>query len=575
MRCLEKTAVEAKKLAHIFNFKAQWKSYCAVQKKNQPLSPNTTNFTDQPLELACGKYECNDQGIYFYDERMGNDICVCTHPIMPTRRLINIDSGEMKTEIAFLRGHRWKTVLFDKQTTCNASKIVALASYGVGVDSENAKALVAYLSYLENRNYDLIPESKSVGHMGWVEDDGFAPYLNAVTFDGHESYRHAYESIHANGDFDTWLTLAREVRKGKSVVARIALVASFASVLVSKANALPFIVHLWGGSGAGKTVGLMLATSVWASPLMGHYMRTFNATAVGNELSAAFCGNLPLCLDELQCIKERKSFDEIIYMLCEGAGKSRGAKGGGLQRTNRWCNCTISTGEMPITSANSGGGAMGRVLEFDCKGEKLFVDPRNAVTILSEHYGHAGRAFIALLRQPSTLTAFDKMQKLFAVQMNQTVLDKHVLSASILLATDSLLSSKIFEDDHYLTLDDIAPYLLSKTDADDNLRAYHFLMDTIASHAQHFKNDPYTDSWGEIGNDGRAYIIKSVFDRLMSEGGYNARAFLSWAKRKGWIRFSGNHATIPKRINRSPLLVRCVAIDMNKDESGHTLIDTC
>ena len=83
-------------------------------------------------------------------------------------------------------------------------------------------------------------------------------------------------------------------------------------------------------------------------------MGSFNSTAVGLERRAATLRNLPLGLDELQVLNERKlSPAQIVYSLGNGTGKTRGARNGKLQETPTWRNCIISTGEQPISSENS------------------------------------------------------------------------------------------------------------------------------------------------------------------------------------------------------------------------------
>ena len=97
-----------------------------------------------------------------------------------------------------------------------------------------------------------------------------------------------------------------------STTARVILAASFASPLLEVLGALPFFVHLWGvDSGTGKTVALMLAASVWGDPAVGAYIKTFDATVVGHEKTAAFLNHLPLCLDELQSLPPRGAWIEI------------------------------------------------------------------------------------------------------------------------------------------------------------------------------------------------------------------------------------------------------------------------
>ena len=193
------------------------------------------------------------------------------------------------------------------------------------------------------------------------------------------------------------MDLAKTVRAGKSVPARIALATAFASPLVHLLNGLPSITHLWGSvSGIGKSVGLKLAASVWANPEIGRYIKTTKATEVAMEQQAAFCGNLPMIMDELQLIQNNKDFDRIIYSICEGSGKSRGSKYGGLQTQTHWCNTILTSGEQPITTANSKAGAVNRVIEVECS-EKLFDDPRKVSQIVDNNYGFAGKRFVQIL----------------------------------------------------------------------------------------------------------------------------------------------------------------------------------
>lgn len=578
---------EAAKALGIKNFAGLWNAYLETQKGEggRPLLVNVTAFDGQPMELACGEYVCTDQGITKTDAK-GYLVRVCPHPIVPVRRLVNIDTGEVRTEIAFRRSGAWRRAIYDKGTLASAQKIVALASNGISVNSESAKELVKYLAFLEDENYAELPEARSVGRLGWAGEYGFSPYVDGLVFDGDEQYRHAFKCVRTAGSADRWIALAREVRGGKSIVARCALAASFASALVGPLDALPFMVHMWGGAGAGKTVGLMLAASVWAAPSVGDYVKTFNGTAVANELNAAFCGSLPLCLDELQCIKDRKSFDDIVYMLCEGAGRARGAKSGGLQRVTTWRNCTISTGEMPLVNAQSGAGAMNRVIELDCKDEKLFEDPRMAVAVMTRNYGHAGKAFIAALTGENTQIDPDMMelmqgtQRAFYEQLTGKATDKQALAASVLLTADAMAEMYLFEDGRALTVEELLPYLTTSEAADANLRAHEWLLSTIACNAVHFDTEEgktTLECWGVINGE-RIWLAKSVFERLMNEQGYSPASYLAWAKRAGMIECSRTEKRnfVRKRIRGIPSWCVCMAVPAEeglRDVDGNTVLD--
>ena len=555
------------------NFITLWNAFLET-KKQQGGVPicNVTEFDGQPVQLICGGYQCDDYGITTLD-RYGFEIYVCTHPILPVQRLVNIDTGETKVEIAYKRGRSWRTLIVDKLTLASSQKIIELAKYGIAVDSENARELVKYLSAVESMNYDDMCETKSVGRLGWIKGYGFSPYVDNLRFDGDISFRNTYAAVSESGDFDAWLDCVKAVREG-GLIARIMLAASFASALVEPCNALPFFVHIWGGTEAGKTLGLMLAASVWANPAMGEYIHTFNSTAVGQEMMAGFCNSLPLCIDELQVVKDRRSFDTIIYMLAEGIGKSRGAKAGGLQRMQTWRNCIITTGEMPISNSNSGGGAVNRILEIDCQDERLFSSPREVATLLQSNYGFAGKLFIDALQEPGAMDDVRDKHAEFSKQLAEgESTEKQIMSAALLLTADLLAEKIIFQDGVTLSVSDIEQFLTSKDDVDQNARAHEWLLDFVASNPVRFRgvSDNSGECWGMFDHE-YVYIIKSVFDSKMKEGGFSPDSFLSWAKRQGKIEC--DHAgrnTKSKWLNGSS--ARCVWLKRTECDCKFSDID--
>lgn len=563
---------EHAKRCGIGNFASVCKGYAESNQVATPRSENMTLFSGQELPLFSGIYTCTDDGVVEYGGKEGLET-VCPHPIMPVERLVNIETGEVKIRIAYKRGRAWRKMLVDKATLSSARNIVALAGSGIGVTSESAKALVKYLAYMEDRNYDQIPERKMVDRLGWVEDEGFSPFIDGLEYDSGGQFVDEFKAIRKGGKYSEWLRLAKAVRSSGPVSTRIALAASFASVLVKQFNALPFIVHLWGSvSGIGKSVALILAGSVWAYPEIGYYIKTTKATDVALEQLAFFAGNMPLCLDELQLIQNRKNFDETVYALCEGIGKSRGAKAGGLQTVRRWCNAIITTGEQPVTAANSKAGAVNRVLEVECT-EKTFDDPREAYQTLVHNYGHAGQDFVEQLQgDPELIEEAKRLQQLFYRQLEGKATDKQVLTGSIILAADAMADQLIFHDGYALTAQEIQPYLVTRESADTNRRAYDWLCEWIATNPLKFKsqNDQYAgECWGKLecdkaDNPIRACIIRSVFDRAMSEAGYNAASFLSWAAKECKVVRAGTgdnkHMTMARRIIKGGPLVRCVVL---------------
>ena len=548
------------------NLAALFKAYVETVSGTVTPGYNRTDFNGQELELDCGGWTATDTGIYGTD-KMGFEVVACYHPIMPVQRLINVDTREHKIMLAYRLSRRWDTVIVDRNVISDSRSIIGLSKYGIMVNSETGKALVRYLADVEQLNYDIIPEVSSVGRLGWIEGYGFSPYEEELVFDGEETYRTRFESIQEHGSRESWLDCVRAVRSGKTpgnVVARIVLAASFASVLVGPCHCLPFFVHLWGGSETGKSLSLVLAASVWANPEIGVYIQTFNATEVGKELGAAFCNSLPLIIDELQLVKDnRKDFDRMIYQLSEGAGRARGRKQGGLQKTPTWRNCVITTGEFPIISSNSGEGAINRTIEVDCHDTKLFDEPKKTATSLYANYGFAGREFVEHLMEDGVIELVQKLQEDFqrSIKTSDTM-DKQTASAALILAADRLSEEWIFQDGVLLQPEDIRPYLVSKETVNQNARALQYLYDFININQGRFSIDAdrQGEVWGDLDDD-YAYIIRSKFDQILADEGYNASAFLGWAKNRGLILCSSDgRPTKPKRINGR--VSRCVWLKM-------------
>lgn len=551
----------------IRNLAALFKAYVETVSGTVTPGYNRTDFTGQELELDCGGWTATDTGIYGTD-KMGFEVVACYHPIMPVQRLVNIDTGIHKVKLAFSLGKRWNSIIEDRNVISDSRAIIGLSKYGIMVNSETSKPLVRYLADVEQMNYDLIPEVSSVGRLGWIDDYGFSPYVDDLVFDGEEEYRTRFESIQERGSREIWLDTAKAVRAGKTpgnVIARIVLAASFASVLVKPCNCLPFFVHLWGGTETGKTVSLLLAASVWGNPEVGKYIQTFNATEVGKELGAAFCNSLPLIIDELQLVKDnRKDFDKMIYQLSEGVGRARGRKQGGLQRTPTWRNCIITTGEFPIISPNSGAGAVNRTIEIDCHAEHLFDDPKKTATLLYGNYGFAGREFVEHLMEDGGFEHVQRLQDAMQERLKtDDTMDKQTASAALILAADVLAEEWIFRDGIFLQPEDISKYLVSKETVNQNGRALQYLYDFININQARFGLDADAhqgEVWGDLDDD-YAYIIRSKFDQILSDEGYNASAFLGWAKNRGLILCaSDGRPTKPKRINGR--VSRCVWLKM-------------
>ena len=528
-------------------FIALFNSYCEMQaQRSGEMLANSTQFDGQDMELFSGEYICDETGVFVHD-KFGYEQTICRHPIMPIQRLCNVDSGEERLKLAYKKGKLWRSIVVEKSALASSSGILQLAANGIMVNSENAKPLSTYLLEMEQLNYDLIPEQKSVGRLGWISDHGFSPYVDDLVFDGETNFKHIFGAVKSSGSREAWVNVMRNLRSEKSP-GRLFLAASFASVILEPCGLLPFFLHAWGGTETGKTVGLMIAASVWACPKLGDFVSTFNSTLVGQEMTASFLNSLPMCIDELQIQSSSgiRDFDRIIYQLTEGVGRTRGAKTGGLQRMNTWRNCIITNGEHPISNANSGGGAVNRVIEFECD-EKVYSDLVGICAVISHNYGFAGREFVEYLQQDGMFEAVNAIQKEYYRELLKSdSTDKQAASASAILAADAIATELIFKDGNNLTVADLEKIMTKKAEVNVNQRALEFVYELAERNPNRFKANEFGDYQGEVWGkkeDDCIYFIKSVFDREMANAGFNSTAFLAWAKRMGYIDTDKNKRT--------------------------------
>lgn len=512
-----------------------------------------SEFGDQPFELNTGEWTADEGGVWRYGGSNGNVIYACSHPIMPVQRLRGVDTGLIKIKLMFWRNKRRYEVVVDAKDIASANKIVdRLSGVGVSVTSgERANALVDYLRDMLDLNQDVIPEVKAVSRMGWNEE-GFSPYTKGIVFDSADSFSGAYKAIAQVGSYEAWKEEALDARS-YSITARIVLAASFASVLVEPLGCLPFFVHLWGmDAGTGKTVAQMLGASVWANPAVGQsFFQTFRGTTVGFEMMAGFLHSLPLFLDDLQLAKDKHGNVVFnVYDLASGAGKLRSNRALGLNYTPTWANCFITSGETPIVGETDGAGAFNRVIEIECRSnEKAIRDGHRTANALKANYGWAGLEFVSKLMEAGQKErAASLYDDFFKACTESDTTDKQAMAAAVVLTADTLATEWIFQDGRAITVKELGEFLKTRESVSLADRGYEVICDWVAVNASKMRGQAETgDCYGLVEN-GMAYIIRSVFNRVCQENAINPKALLSHLRTRGLIETGGKGYTKAKRM---------------------------
>ena len=170
-----KAKARARKLGIATSFKETLKAFKVKAASQGQSKRNTTRYTDPPggLSLACGDWIADDTGVKRLKSTADGAFqpaVACSVPIMPVKVFRDRETGQYSVAVAFKRGNEWTTIIRPRQFWGESKKVNTLGNYGVPVDENSAKLLVKFISCCLDDNMDTLPESTSIGHLGWVED---------------------------------------------------------------------------------------------------------------------------------------------------------------------------------------------------------------------------------------------------------------------------------------------------------------------------------------------------------------------------------------------------------------------
>ena len=479
--------------------------------------------------LNCGQWIADRKGIR---KRKAKTFASLT-PIQPIEILENYSSGVEKVKLQYYKNGKTRYLITDRNMIAAKSNIVRLASQGIEVTSENAGQLVSYLSDVINLNP--LPFSTAYSQMGWHRGL-FIPYDEEAVFDGEESNRFLFNAFKSDGSASVWEDETQKLRADIRI--RLAMDASFASVLLDKVGALPFVFHLWGRTGTGKTVALMVAMSIWGNPAPGATVRTLNMTQNALIGQAAFLNSLPVAGDELQTIKEKSdNYDKLIMRCTEGIDRGRMIDGTRAQEVRHWRCTFLFTGEDRCTRPNSGGGVKNRCIEVEINDE-LFSEGltgNQVVKIVEENYGHAGKDFVRYLQTLNSAELREEYNKLTLELAKKAGTEpKQAAAMAMILLADRIAGELFYPNEKPLELAKVCKYMTSSEEIDVAERAYQFIVDDIAKNTARFRSDDDNrgEVWGGFKN-GLLFFNSTVLKKELQKEGFEfASVAQTWVNKR-------------------------------------------
>ncbi len=517
---------------------------------------------DAPVQLRqAPDWRFSEDGIFMVDDKTGLPTCICKTPILLSRRLHAVETGQEKIEIYFRRDKKWRPLIVNRSTLFQARSIPQLADMGLTITSENAKLIVRILQALEAENIDLLERADSVSQLGWHGKQFVPGVNNNLVIDVDPSTSNWLDAYHEEGTLDDWRKLVAPCRS--NFIFRFILAASFTAPLLRLTGHRIFIVHNWGETRSGKTAALKAALSVWGDP--EGLMASFYATRVGLERLAGFFRDLPLGIDEKQVSSGSSDFsDNLMYMLTLGYGKVRGAKSGGLQASQAWRTIILTTGEEPLSSITSHSGVHTRTLELHGAPFERETDAQKFHELAS--YGHAGPEFIRRV-VGHTGASIKELQAQFAAMLKGVYgddrLSSHISAVAIVAAADSYVSEWLFNTEQGQAFDDaldmalkIAEVLEDSKEADVIERAHEFISGWVLSNGEQFTDEARAPRFGfvdEIYSD-RYYIFPQVLRHALEREGFSYRQVMRGFRDKGLIRtdIDTKRFTITQRFEGKP-----------------------
>lgn len=507
----------------------------------------------------------SDKGISFIDEKKYVPTNICRTPILLTKRLKSIETGDEKMEIAFKRDDQWHTAIFPRSTIFSSRAITTLADLGCTITSENAKPVVRFLGALEAENIDIIPKSDAASTFGWQPSKRFIPgHDQGITLDIDPSQRSMATAYCKSGSMDKWvkhMAVHRERDKFRFILA-----ASFAAPLLRIVKQRIFFVYNWGGSKGGKTAALKAALSAWGDP--ERLMVNFNATQVGLERTAAFYCDLPLGIDERQLAGSNQgALEKIVYMIASGTGKIRGAKAGGIQAIHQWRTVALATGEEPLSTDTTQTGVSTRVLElyggpFDNEQDAALMHNQSITDC-----GWAGPAFvekIIAMDERTICEAYEEIQS-FVRAVSNGKNGSHISGIAAVALADAMIDSWFFDGSpeweppsdyqaavpkcfkvlgisagsyaRALTMaEKILLEQVESNSTDVNENAVQFVVDWVLSNKAYFGSNTVGTCLGMTSETGNiAYIFPSMLNQALTKAGYSPRKTMKYMAERGLI----------------------------------------
>jgi energy-coupling factor transporter ATP-binding protein EcfA2 len=276
----------------------------------------------------------------------------------------------------YIRGDRFQLQL----TSDEAAEPKTWSRLGVPIKQGGLPQLLEFFNLA--RDHFGIENEFGVSHRGWfrLDADQEAPhYIFGDRCVSPPGARHVRvvgaqgggaadpQGVVVAGTFEGWRQAAACVLRDVIPAATLgAAVGAALSNFIPEAE--PFILHLVGPSGIGKTTLLQAVASLQGAPSKpgsthgaASIIHAWRTTDNGLEALLASHNDNCLIMDEAHNAPATMDWSATVYMIGNGRGKQRLTKEGGERAVRAWTTTVLSSGEIGIISKVQAGAGRGTV----------------------------------------------------------------------------------------------------------------------------------------------------------------------------------------------------------------------
>lgn len=513
-----------------------------AENKRQQLKVNPLVDMPEVITNTAG-YNITEYGVNMFLPQSMAEVNICPKPLFITERYQDIEDNQEKVKFTYKSDGKWYDLVIDRQILANSSRIISLADYPTGITTENARNVIKYLCDIESENRDTIPIKQATSKLGWTEY-GFVPFIDNIAFAGGDTYRTLYSKFHEQGNFEDWKQISIECLKYP--LPKLYVAGAYSSLLLKEIGVNGFCVHIWGESGKGKTVAMMLASSIYGdADSKSGIIRNGKSTENGIEPVLNFFNDCACFFDELTTLTPEQ-IEQMIYKFAQGQGKGRMTKGLNVQKSFTWNNVVLLNAEKPLADAKSMSGAVNRVISMYTDSYVFGdMDMKRIADTLKANYGFGAKLFINALKENDI--DVNGMFKKYLSLIPDNIEKKQANAISTMMVAYEIACKYVYGTNDKLTIDDVKDMLVTKDDVSVVMRAYNSLIEYVQANYIYFdsKTNLYNQNkWGKYADytDGKyILILVNRFNEWCAKNNFNSQMILKGLKSRELLKTTGEN----------------------------------